>query len=395
MTHVDSLCNWRKGSSLLDLVMEAYRTVLTESDKSSNTKGVRFAEPVDKGGQLKVANKLINYLLQHQTNRLLLVVKNRPMLEELLTVCASVQDHVSSRVGFNDTSGVAPADIGEIVSVYGQLAMLLHPDTAINTVEELVSWSEREVLPLLDEDQENRTRYNVSLAQHVLHNIHKIVLSSISLCVGDIDHLTTCLDWSHECVSVAGPREVSGLLTMLTVIADTSYHKDGDTWRDVYQEKVPVSFAKFLNWLTCSFEQFRDTEDSIDTLKKDFSSFMRSYYKNRQKDHESWEDVVDVTIAALLAIITKNINDDNDVEQFDKVVTEMVEALVKVAGSDAIGVAVEKMLKDFETEVQNDKDPTLSAYQGLAEMINSKNKSQIVSSVERMKSALNSEREQE
>ena len=86
-THVDCLCNWRKGNRLLELIIDSFKSVLVEEDKSTgSSKGVRFVEADSKDNQLKVAIKLVKYLLEHQTNRILLMYKHKPVLEELMQV---------------------------------------------------------------------------------------------------------------------------------------------------------------------------------------------------------------------------------------------------------------------------------------------------------------------
>ena len=84
---MDCLCNWRKGNRLLELIIDSFKSVLVEEDKSTgSSKGVRFVEADSKDNQLKVAIKLVKYLLEHQTNRILLMYKHKPVLEELMQV---------------------------------------------------------------------------------------------------------------------------------------------------------------------------------------------------------------------------------------------------------------------------------------------------------------------
>ena len=387
MTHVDSLCNWRKGNSLLELVADGIRNVLVTEDKSQSgsSKGVRFEEPVNKDGQLKLSLKLMKYLMNNQTNRVILMAKNKPMLEEVLTVCSGVQDYIGTRLGFNDTSGTSTSDIGDIISLYGQLNVLLRPENSVIIVEELMSWSEREVLPVLETRDDNiegsRTRDQISLATHVLQNINKLVVSGLCLGLGDPDHVDKCLDWSLEILTEAGVSQLSGMLTILSVTAETASHRD--TWSLLYQEKVPVNFAKLLNWLTGNYDQVDIEDDHIAKYKQGIMNLFKIYSKNKSKDYESWEDLVDVTIAAVIAIMVKKVNEEGEVviEQQSKVVTTTVEVITKVAGVDFTGAAVQRMLKDLESEENQNKAPSLAAYLALSALVQSKNKIDIIDNI--------------
>ena len=73
-THVDCLCNWRKGDSLLELVTQGIKDGMGKGKKA---KGVRFEETQSKDVQLRLAVKLLEYLLGHHANRTILVAKNR------------------------------------------------------------------------------------------------------------------------------------------------------------------------------------------------------------------------------------------------------------------------------------------------------------------------------
>ena len=382
--HADCLCNWRKGNSLLELVTEAIDAVLAGGKKTASTKGVRFEEPVAKDSQIKVALKLVKYLLEHQANRAILMAKSRPMLEELLTSCAGVQDYVTRRLGFTDKSGVSGSDVAEILSLYGQLVIILHPDTSVAKAEELLTWSEAEVLPVLEtQDGETRSRDHVSLARHVLGSVTRIMVSVTCLGLGDAALADRCLDWSHQLVTEAGSDLVPGMLTLLSVTAETAGHRDSEAWRTQFQEKVPVNFAKLLRWITGNFTEFEQEEDSVQGFKQGITSLFRTYHKERIKEPDSWEDLVDVTVASVIAIMTKRVAEEGEVivDKQSKIVNTIVDAVIKIAGANLIGESMERMIKD-DTEDGDNAANTLAAYLGLVAMVNSSNKGAIVEYIE-------------
>ena len=93
--------------------------------------------------------------------------------------------------------------------------------------------------------------------------------------------------------------------------------------------------------------------------------------------------MVDVTIAAVIAIMVKKVNEEGEVviEQQSKVVTTTVEVITKVAGVDFTGAAVQRMLKDLESEENQNKAPNLAAYLALSALVQSKNKIDIIDNI--------------
>ena len=382
--HADCLCNWRKGNSLLELVTEAIDSVLDEGKKASNTKGVRFEEPVAKDSQIKVALKLIKYLLEHQANRAILMAKSRPMMEELLNSCARVQDYVTRRLGFTDKSGVSGSDVAEVLSLYGQLAIILQPDTVVTKAEELLTWSEAEVLPVLDtQGEETRSRDHVSIAQHVLGAVTRIMVSVTCLGLADADLADRCLDWGLQLVTEGGSDLVPGMLALLSVSAETAGHRDSKAWRTLFQEKVPVNFAKLFRWITGNYAEFEQEEDSIQGFKQGITSLFRTYHKERIKEHDSWEDITDITVASVITIMTKKVEEEEEVivDKQSKIVNTIIDAVIKIAGANLIGEAMERMIKD-DTEDESKAANTLAAYLGLAAIVNSNNKAAIIEFIE-------------
>ena len=65
---VDSLCNWRRGDELLDMVLEGLRAGLRR-EEGEGGRGVRFAETMSREEGLALAVRVLEYLLGHHINR--------------------------------------------------------------------------------------------------------------------------------------------------------------------------------------------------------------------------------------------------------------------------------------------------------------------------------------
>ena len=177
---------------------------------------------------------------------------------------------------------------------------------------------------------------------------------------------------------------VSGMLTVVSVTAETASHRDSDDWRTMYQETVPVSFAKLLNWLTVHYTELEQEEEDVRRFRHTLQQLFRTYHKNKTRDMESWEDLNDVTVAAVVAIITKKVVDEGEVtlEQQSKVVTEIVDVMTRVGGADFLGSTLERLLSDdLAEQVIRVTSTKLAAYLGLTSLVNSKNKEKIIEKI--------------
>ena len=56
----------------------------------------------------------------------------RPMLEECLELCLSVQEVIEHKLGFSDKEdNSCNKELAQVISLAGQLTVLLHTDTAL------------------------------------------------------------------------------------------------------------------------------------------------------------------------------------------------------------------------------------------------------------------------
>ena len=86
----------------------------------------------------------------------------------------------------------------------------------------------------------------MSIARHVLGSVTRIMVSVTCLGLADADLADRCLDWGLQLVTDAGSDLVPGMLALLSVTAETAGHRDSEAWRKLFQEKVPITFAKLL-----------------------------------------------------------------------------------------------------------------------------------------------------
>ena len=167
------------------------------------------------------------------------------------------------------------------------------------------------------------------------------------------------------------------MLSMLCVTAVACLHNDCQQWKQTYQEKIPVCLAKFLNWLTSNIDSVESESEILSAYQSGLLRLFKVYEKKKLKNADCWEDLMDVSVAAVLALMSKKLREEGEVsvEQHFKVATVFVTVLCKVAGVENVGQVVERMLKNSQEE--EEKGPTLAAYFSLATLVNSKNKNNL------------------
>ena len=162
------------------------------------------------------------------------------------------------------------------------------------------------------------------------------------------------LDWSVQLLHSGGAGQVGGVLQVLGEAASVSSMGRGEGWEHIYQEKVPVSFAKLLSWLTNMGDKLEEDEGGMVKLKKGVLSLMMVYNKNKEKEKGSFEEVVEVIIAAVVALLKKKVIAQGEVVlpggvgELGGISTILVDAIVKQGGSDIFGVAVMNLMKEPE-----------------------------------------------
>ena len=85
----DSLCNWRRGGELLEVVLESLKAGLTQARAGkggTENKGVRFqSKGVEE--EIGLGVRLLAYLVSHNINRTALLMKEKEKLGEVAEVC--------------------------------------------------------------------------------------------------------------------------------------------------------------------------------------------------------------------------------------------------------------------------------------------------------------------
>lgn len=358
-THVDSLCHWRKGESLLELVVDGIKAGLEPElpAAQSSSRGVRFEEPISKGQQVKVGLKIMHYILDNKTNRYIVLTKNKPMLEEVLKECEALQDHVVSRLSFSRGEQLDSAELASILSIQSQLLVLLHPDTAVTKMEEQLSWSERELLPILVTREETpaSTREQRSLARALLVTVSNQVLFYLSAGLADAALTSRCLSWALELLYDGGILLLQSLSSMLVVAAETASGRQSQVWKKQYEENIPVCFAKLLSWLSTNLASLEEEEEAGKQFTAGLKQFLTIYNKLKQKDHDSWEDLLDVTITSIASLMAAKLEEEDNLEkeQMGSIINSMMDTVLGLARSDELLRTVEELVGNYN-EGQND-----------------------------------------
>ena len=181
-------------------------------------------------------------------------------------------------------------------------------------------------------------------------------------------------------------------LELLTVTAETAAHRGTADWDEVLEDHVPVSFAGLLKWLAFmgGFQQLEQEDEDVGKFKQGLSTLFK-VFNNKGKIKESFEDLIDTTVAAVIAIIAKKVDEEDEVilENQGKVVNIMIEIMVKIAGANFVGAALERYLEEFKP---NDADesaespklpsPKLAACLNMTALVKSDNKAVVIELIE-------------
>ena len=355
-THVDSLCHWRKGESLLELVVEGIKAGLAPEvpASQSTSRGVRFEEPISKGNQVKVGLKIMNHILDNKTNRYIVLAKNKPMLEEVLKECEALEDYVVSRLSFSRAEQLDSAELASILSIQSQLLVLLQPDNAVAKLEEQLSWAERELLPVLGNTEESpaSTREQRSLARALLVSLSNQVCFYLSAGLADPDLTSRCLGWALELLYEGGIALLQVVTSMLLVAAQTASTRQSQGWKHQYEENIPVNFARLLCWLSTNLAMLEEEEEVGRQFTAGIKQFLTIYNKLQQKDPESWEDLLDVTVTSIASLMGKKVEDQEDLvkEQLGRTINSMMDIVLGLAGQEEVLRAVEDLVRKLTEE---------------------------------------------
>ena len=337
------------GESLLELVVEGIKAGLEPEHPPAQTtsRAVRFEEPISKGNQVKVGLKIMNHILDNKTNRYIVLAKNKPMLEEVLKECAALEDYVVSRLSFSRAEQLDNAELASILSIQSQLLVLLHPKSAVARLEEQLSWAERELLPVLvtREESQPSTREQRALARALLVSLGNQVFFFLSAGLADAALTSRCLHWALELLNDGGISLLKVVLPMLVVAAETASTRQSQDWKEQYEENIPVCFARMLCWLSANLGMLEEEEEAGKEFTAGIKQFLTIYNKLRQKDPDSWEDLLDVTVTSLASLMARKVEDQEDLvkEQMGRIINSMMDIVLGLAGQDEVTRAVEEL----------------------------------------------------
>ena len=285
------------------------------------------------------------------------------MLEECLDLCLSVQQTIERNLSFsNKEDNTSFKEFCSIMSQAGKLVLILHADTALATVEELLAWSDRELIPVVmipsdgNTSRIERSRGQVSLCESVLSSLGTLAISCLALGLSDSEFIGKVLDWAVQLLNGNGITQVQSTVQVIAEAAAVSGMNSGENWEMLYQEKVPVSFAKLLSWVTSCGDKIEEDKDATLELKKGVSSIVITYARNKSQDEVSWEDLIEVMVAAVVALLKKKIVAIGEVMLPSSVVELgtinriFLESILRhTGGKEAMSMALQNMLSELDS----------------------------------------------
>ena len=94
----DSLCNWRRGGELLEVVLESLRAGLSQPETTgASEKGVRI-QTKGANEEIELGVRLLAYLVSHNINRTALLRKEKKKLKEIADLCLTVTSVVEVKL---------------------------------------------------------------------------------------------------------------------------------------------------------------------------------------------------------------------------------------------------------------------------------------------------------
>ena len=142
----DSLCNWRRGGELLEVVLESLKAGLSQAMarevRSGTEKGVRFQS---KGAEEEIGLgvRLLAYLVSHNINRTSLLMKEREKLEEVTDVCLGVTKVVEERICQESLTIEEGALLAQVL--HTELRLFANYELRLNAINSLETFNERKL----------------------------------------------------------------------------------------------------------------------------------------------------------------------------------------------------------------------------------------------------------
>jgi len=156
----------------------------------------------------------------------------------------------------------------------------------------------------------------------------------------------------------------------------------------LYQEKVPVCFAKLLSWLTNMGDKLDDVDGGVTKLKKGVGALVKVYSKNNERDKVSWEDLVEVMVAAVVALLKRKVVAVGEVVlpggvgDLGTISGILMESVVKQQGGDQVGLALRDMVQELEEE--DSLAGLLGAFLLVASVVKFDSRAEVVDKVEEL-----------
>merc|ERR1719507_782142 len=365
----DSLCNWRRGGELLEVVLESLKAGLTQARAGkggTENKGVRFqSKGVEE--EIGLGVRLLAYLVSHNINRTALLMKEKEKLGEVAEVCLSVTSVVEERLCQESLTLEEGALLAQVPELGVQLSVLLGNPVA--NLEELLTWTEAELLRVTSGDTDmQHTRAQVSLAERCLSNTCTLASSCLAIGSADVEFTDKLVDWSLELVQRGGEGQLGGVLRLLQEATSRAAVGSKEAWLELYIEKVLVTFAKVLSWLDSAAETIEAGGEVASELKKEVTGLLKLYAKKGlgELGEQCLEDLVEVIVVMVTKQVAEKVNQTREVEvvtvpdQLGAVAGALLQAVVAAGAGNLLAKQLEERLVDGE-EVEEEVVATVAA----------------------------------
>merc|ERR1712015_253416 len=101
-------------------------------------------------------------------------------------------------------------------------------------------------------------------------------------------------------------------MSMLSAAAETAATQHSEAWRIQYEDNLPVTFAKILSWLSSNLERLEEEDEEAREFSEGVRNFLSIYHRMKEKDPESWEDLMDVMVASIASLLSQKVEDEEE-----------------------------------------------------------------------------------
>ena len=381
---VDSLVNWKRGESLLEMVQEGLTVGLREEEVQG--KGVRFAETQSREEGLQLGLRLLEYLVNNHIIRSVLVAKHRAVLEEVMELCLSCISTVEARLAPGQQ---VPEEEGRllprVLQLGAQLAVVVLP-APLPRLEELLAWSERELT-----GQEGLSRAQVVLAQTTLRTVASLSTATLVVGTADAEFSDKLVDWVYHLLGEEGEAQLATVLSLLLATATRAEGGRGEEWSNILTDKVLVGVARVLGWLVNEGGSLEQGGEGIEAITKGFGQLLKFYSK--LGDEETLVDLLEVIVAMVVRTVGEEVEQTGLVQvatvldQLGSIPGALLQAVQASGVGEHLASALCRKLEEQEGEEGEQEVVTAATVAGVFMVGAALSKEEVVQKVEDVISA--------